>query len=469
MFRSEEWSRRAPAGHGALRAWDQVRKELLSDFGADVYRVAVAPLRLIGEWNGALVFLAETETALSKLSLRQDRIEQRLRAHLPQLQRIEFKLERDLPEDVRALLLAAPEVEPAPAPASNAPHPLSYTFDSFCMDPTNFRALTVAQMVASGAGMAFPLTVIYGPPGVGKTHLLNAIRHQIEAGGSGRRTLLLWSQEFLERFQSELRGKRDASSFKDMVRDPDVLLIDDIQRIFGKKATEEEAAATFAIMTSQGRQVVVTADTGPDGFAGLDERLQRQLKGATACEITEPDAPLRRRILEARVAHYARLSPGFRVASDALDMIAERMEVTGRELDGAVGQLLVEAQVSGGLEVSLEIAEAALRGKLTTGAEKRVTIQLIQKVVAAQYGLTVDELLTRTRQQAIARPRQIAMYLSTTLGKRSLPYTGRKFGGYDHTTVMFARDKFRELVAQDEGVRNEIDEIIRRIRRENKD
>ncbi|MGE3141953.1 MAG: DnaA/Hda family protein [Hyphomonadaceae bacterium] len=453
-----------------------MRKELLAEFGADNYRTLIDPLRLLGEQDGRLALVAETSLAQERLRQRSHRLEARLRAYLPDLAGVDIKLDRDLTSEERQSLEEGASAA-APAPESAPAHPQSFTFETFCVDQSNFRALTVAKMVASGAGMAFPLTVIYGPPGCGKTHLLNAIKHAIETNGGGKRALLMWSQEFLENFQSALRRKQGSSSFKDMVREPDVLLIDDIQRIFGKKATEEEALATIAIMASRGRQVILTADTNADGFAGLDERLRRQIKGATACEIQEPDAALRRKILEQRVAHYARHTPGFSVRPEALDMIAERMPVSGRELDGAVGQLVVEAQVTGGLEVTMEVAESALRGKLSNLTEKRVTIQLIQKMVSAYYGLSVEELLTRTRQQSIARPRQIAMYLSIVMAKRSLPYTGEKFAppeqsadgrkGYDHTTVMFARDKFKKLYEEDPAVKAEIDELMRRIRREN--
>jgi chromosomal replication initiator protein len=205
-------------------------------------------------------------------------------------------------------------------------------------------------------------------------------------------------------------------------------------------------------------------------MSGLDERLRRVLKGATACEITEPGKELRRKILEQRVAHYARHLPGFAVAPDALDMIADRLAVSGRELDGAVGQLVVETQVNGGLDVTVDVAETALRGKLANlAAEKRVTIQLVQKVVAAHYGMSVEELLSRTRQQNIARPRQIAMFLALKLAKRSLPFTGDKFGGFDHTTVMFARNKIARLAEEDAAFKAELEEITRKIRRENQE
>ncbi len=469
MLQSDDWASRTAAGADKVRALTLVKKEINAELGGDFYRSYVEGMRVIGEINGKLYLSARTDYARDRIRERAlARIEARFRVYAPECGEIELRSERDLPDDVldaiagRAPVAEAEEAAPAPQ------HPLSYTFDTFCMDPTNFRAFTVAQMIATGAGMAFPVTVIYGPPGCGKTHLLNAIKYHIEHN-TGRTALLMWAQEFLEQFQSALQRKH-SSSFKELVRQPDVLLIDDIQRIFGKKATEEEALATVAMATQQGRQVILTCDTNADGMSGLDERLRRVLKGATECEITEPGTELRRKILEQRVAHYARHLPGFAVAPEALDMIAERLVVSGRELDGAVGQLVVETQVNGGLDVTMDVAETALRGKLANlAAEKRVTIQLVQKVVAAHYGMTVEELLSRTRQQNIARPRQIAMYLALKLAKRSLPFTGDKFGGFDHTTVMFARNKIARMVEEDPAFKAEIEEIIRKVRRENQD
>lgn len=472
MFDSDDRSRRGgPAGGGAARAFASVKKELLAELGQDFYTSYLDRLALTAERDGALIFVADSAFARDQIRARaQHRLEARLRVYLPGLARTEVILGADLPADWAGANDAADEdIEDAPEDAlePSASHPHSYTFEAFCMDPTNFRAATVAQMIASGVGSAFPLTLIYGPPGCGKTHLLNAIKHAVENGGSGREVLLMWSQEFLESFQSSLR--QGSAAFKAMVRKPQIILIDDLQRIFGKKATEEEMLTTIAIMTQQGRQVVITADTHADGMKTLDERLRRVLQGATACEITEPETALRRRILEQRVAHYARHMPGFAVAPDVLTMIAERLPVTGRELDGVVGQLVVETQVNGGLEVTMEVAEAALRGKLANLAEKRVTIQQVQKSVAAHYNMTVDDLLSRTRQQSIARPRQIAMFLALKLAKRSLPFTGEKFGGFDHTTVMFARNKFQKLHDEDANVRAELEEITRKIKRDCQD
>jgi chromosomal replication initiator protein len=462
MDQGEE-PRRIPAGIGAARAYELVRKELLSEFGADFFRSYIDGLRLVAELDGVLLFRASSQVAQERLrQMVQHRLESRLRTYVPGLGPIQILLQHEIPEDVRSLADARLERAPVEAPAPSLVDGMN--FETYCVDPSNHRAFTVAQMIAAGAGVTFPVWLVHSPPGCGKSHLLSAITR--EAVKQGRKVLMLTGQEFLEMFQSALHKKRDSSSFKDMVRAPDLLIIDDFHRICGKKATQEEAFDTFYDVTRRGGQVVLAANHGAEGLEGLDETLRAKLKGAAASEIAEPDEALRRRILDMRVAHHARANSGFSVAPEALDMIARRMHVTGRELDGAVCQLLIEWKISGGTTVTLEAAANALQSKLADGAERRITVQIVQKVVARHYGMTVQQLLERTRRHAIARPRQVAMYLACKMTHASLPDIGQRFGGFDHTTIMYARDRIAALVEQDPSVNAEIEGIARAIRRE---
>jgi chromosomal replication initiator protein len=461
----EESARLDLAGLGAARAYELVRKELARELGADVFRSYIDQLRLVADWNGTLLFRADSQMAKERVEqLYQHRLEARMRAYVPNLGPIKVLLEEEIPEDVRALADARIGDAPVRAAPTLQGGRESFSFESFCVDESNRRAVAVAQMIASGEGEAFPIWLVHSPPGCGKTHLLCSIARSAIA--RGQKVLMLTGQEFLETFQAALHKKRDSSAFKEAMRAPDLLIIDDFHRICGKRATEEEAFDTFYELTRRGAQVVLAANHGAEGLQGLDDTLRNKLKGAAACEIGEPDEPLRRRILDMRVAHHQKAAPDFRVSSEALDMIAARMHVTGRELDGAVSQLLIEWKITGGQDVTLDAAANALQSKLSEAGERRVTVLLVQKIVARHFNMSVQQLLERTRRHSIARPRQIAMYLACELTQASLPHIGHRFNGFDHTTVMYARDRIKGLAAKDPSFRAEIDALARLIRRE---
>ncbi len=461
-----EEARRSAAGVGAARAYELVRKELFSEFGADAFRSYIDPLRLVAELDGVLLFRAHTQVAQERVRQQiQHRLEARLRAYEPRVRTTQILLEHEIPEDVRALADARIE-EARHSAAPPATQPNSMTFATFCEGPSNQRALAVARMIATGTGEAFPVWLVHSTPGLGKTHLLCAIAHEAGIATPERKVLMMTGQEYLEQFQSALHKKRDSSAFKEMVRAPHLLLIDDFHRLCGKPATELEAFDTIHELTRRGGQVVLAADNDASGLRDLNETLRARLKGVPSCEIEEPDASLRRHILEMRIRHHARLTPGFSVASDALDMIAERIQGSGRDLDGALSQLIIEWTISGGTEVTLEAAANALQTKLSEAAEKRITVQLVQKVVARQFNMSVQQLLERTRRHTIARPRQIAMFLACRMTQASLPDIGARFGGFDHTTVMYARDRVAQLMEQDPAFRAELDNLARLIRRE---
>lgn len=460
MEQGEEVARREPAGLGAALAYELARKELQREHGQEIFGKYIENLSLVAEWNGSLLFKTNSRIAQEHLRAHVlQRLQARMRAYCPHVERIEILLEHEIPEDVRALASARiGEARPAPE-ARYAP----MRFDNFAADVSNQRALAVAEMIGGGQS-PFPVWLVHSAPGRGKTHLLSAIQHAVESQ-SGREVLMVTGQDFLEQFQSALQ-RRDSASFKERVRAPDVLIIDDFHRLCGKKATEEEAFDTMHDVTRRGGVVVLAANHGAEGLAGLDDTLRAKLKGAAATEILESDTLLRRRILDMRLAHHARVCPGFAVAADALDMIADRIAGSGRDLDGALCQLLIEWKVSGGTEVTLDAAAQALQNKFADSAERRVTVQLVQKVVARHYGMAVPQLLERTRRHAIARPRQVAMYLACRLTHASLPDIGARFGGFDHTTIMYARDRIAELMAKEPALAAEIETIIRAIRRE---
>ncbi len=447
----------------AHAAFARARKSLEDLFDQDEYRAWIEPLRLVGMTNGALVFVAPNSVVRDRVrNYVQHKLERLLGEQMPLESPIQVTVASELPAEARELAAAATpirsEVRIEAAPEPSAQH---NTFESFCVGASNAAAHLLAQDVARGEAQAFPLVMLHGPPGVVKTHLMQAVAHEAARVAPHRRVRLMMAQIFIAAFQAALSNRKDMSAFKALVRENDLLLIDDVHRIAGKRATEEEFLDTVAVVMSLGGQVVVSADHGPQGLQGFDERLRNQLRGATDCALGMPDFELRRRIVEMRAGLYRATAPQFALPPEVTDLIAARMAVTGRELDGAVRQLLMAHRE--GAPLTLAEAEQRLKHKFSE-PEKRPTIELIIKTTARSFGLTPQQLLSRTRQQAIARPRQVAMYLACHMTTRSLPHIGKRFGNFDHTTVLYARERVPQLMEKDPAFRAEVEDAMRAVR-----
>lgn len=433
-------------------------------FDKDEFRAWIEPLRLVGMANGALVFVAPNSVVRDRVRhYVQHKLERLLSEHMALDAPIVVTVPAELPPEARDLAAAATPLRTESGPVEAAGEATAHgaTFETFCAGPSNAAAHLMAQDIARGAASAFPLVLFHGPAGVGKTHLLQAIAAEAARVTPNRRVRLMMAQIFIADFQAALSNRKDMSAFKSFVRENDLLLIDDVHRIAGKRATEEEFLDTVAVVMSLGGQVVVSADHGPQGLQGFDERLRNQLRGATDCALAAPDFDLRRRIVEMRAKVYRATAPDFVLPSDVVDLIAGRMAVTGRELDGAVRQLLMAHRE--GAPLTLAEAEQRLRHKFSE-PEKRPTIDLIIKTTARSFGLSPQQMLARTRQQAIARPRQVAMYLACQMTTRSLPHIGKRFGNFDHTTVLYARERVPQLIDKDPAFRAEVEQAIRAIR-----
>lgn len=459
QFRNVALFHSTPAG--AHAAFDLVRNDLRIEFGLETYRSWLESLTLVAAYDDSLVFLTHCATSRDWVTRNaQHRLEAHLSSRITLKAPVTICVESDLPAPLKELLAERAEERPT-APEAGQTR-ARFTFDNFCVGASNQAAYSVARAIASGEADALPLALFHGAPGVGKTHLLQSIIAEAQRIDPSRRVRYMMSQIFIEEFQAALHKKKDSSGFKAMVRDNALLILEDVQRIAGKRATEEEFFDTIAVVTANGGQVVLSADHGAEGLNGFDDRLRAHLRGAIECEISEPDFELSRRILQMKVSQYAAQTPGFAIDEPVIQLIAERVRGPGRLLDGAVRQLLVEAGMAG-REVTMELAERVLKGRFSA-VEKRPSVDSIIKSTAKHFSLTPQELLARSRRRSIARPRQIAMFICTRMTTRSLPDIGNRFGGFDHTTVLYARDRVAELLESDTQVREEIETIERSIR-----
>ncbi|RFP07411.1 chromosomal replication initiation protein DnaA, partial [Komagataeibacter xylinus] len=367
--------------------------------------------------------------------------------------------------------LAAAREEAAPRPAAPAPvaeeprhaevrsdlaAPLDprFTFDTFVVGKPNEFAYACARRVAERpSSPGFNPLFLYGGVGLGKTHLMHAIGAELLR--EGRVSVAYMSAEkFMYRFIAAIRSQ-STMEFKEQLRSVDVLMIDDLQFLIGKDNTQEEFFHTFNALVDAGRQIVVSADKSPSDLSGLEDRLRTRLGCGMVADIHATTFELRISILEAKAS-----ASGVVVPAKVLEFLAHKITSNVRELEGALNRLIAHANLFG-RPVTLEATQDVLHDILKAH-DRRVTIEEIQRKVAEHWNIRLTDMSSARRARAVARPRQVAMYLAKQLTSRSLPEIGRKFGNRDHTTVMHAVTRVTELMEQDPAFAEDV-ELLRRM------
>ncbi|HEX9702429.1 MAG TPA: chromosomal replication initiator protein DnaA [Rhodospirillales bacterium] len=336
----------------------------------------------------------------------------------------------------------------------SAPLDRRYTFEHFVVGKPNEFAYAAARRVADAARPPFNPLFLYGGVGLGKTHLMHAIAWHIRERTPKRTVIYLSAEKFMYRFIRALR-EQNTVDFKDQFRSVDVLMIDDVQFISGKDSTQEEFFHTFNSLVDQGRQIVISADKSPSDLEGMEERLISRLNCGLVADIHATTYELRLGILQSKAEQLA-----VKVPQKVLEFLAHKITANVRELEGGLNRVVAHAQLVG-REISLEATQDVLHDLLRAN-DRRVTIEEIQKRVAAHFNIRVSDMHSARRARSVARPRQVAMYLAKQLTARSLPEIGRKFGGRDHTTVMHAVKKVDELREHDSSFAEDV-ELLRRM------
>ena len=361
---------------------------------------------------------------------------------------------------------AAPQAAPAQylqmAQAKpNASPRARFTFDNFVIGPSNELAHAVAKRVASAQASPYNPIVIYGPHGMGKTHLLYAVQAHIAQTDPARRVRLISAEEFVGSFVQSVRaqGRGEIEAFKLGLRDVDLLIIDDTHFIADKPGSQEELLHTLIALVDEGKQILLACDRHPHAIEKAGSRLKSYLTGGLLCDIGAADYELRVRILD-RLIEKRRENghPALSMPRNARDHLAARINATPRDLEGAFNQVLARSEFLG-QPLTLENVQDAL-SQSRYGGTVRPSVDKIQKACAKEFGITVDEILSKRRSRAIARPRQAAMYLCKQMTTRSLPDIGRRFGGRDHTTVIHAVKRIEALRAEDKTLDSQIEAVI---------
>ncbi|EFG85067.1 chromosomal replication initiator protein DnaA [Novacetimonas hansenii] len=335
-----------------------------------------------------------------------------------------------------------------------APLDPRFTFDTFVVGKPNEFAYACARRVAERpSSPGFNPLFLYGGVGLGKTHLMHAIGSELVR--EGRVSVAYMSAEkFMYRFIAAIRSQ-STMEFKEQLRSVDVLMIDDLQFLIGKDNTQEEFFHTFNALVDAGRQIVVSADKSPSDLSGLEDRLRTRLGCGMVADIHATTFELRISILEAKAT-----ASGVEVPAKVLEFLAHKITSNVRELEGALNRLIAHANLFG-RPVTLETTQDVLHDILKAN-NRRVTIEEIQRKVAEHWNIRLTDMSSARRSTVVARPRQVAMFLSKQLTSRSLPEIGRKFGNRDHTTVIYAVRRVMELMEQDPAFAEDV-ELLRRM------
>jgi len=303
-----------------------------------------------------------------------------------------------------------------------------YTFDTLVVGAANEVAFRAAQAVSAEPGTRFNPVFLHGGVGLGKTHLINAIAHELLRRRARMQVACLPAESFMNVLITSLKQDQ-MNSFRERFRQIDALILDDVQFLAGKERTQEEFFHTFNALYGNEKQIVLTSDKPPGAIAGLEQRLRSRFEGGLIADIHPPTREMRLAILGAKAS-----AAGIELDPEVADLLVQRSGISVRELEGALNRVAAMAAVRG-TAITAELAAAAL------GAFARrssVSVEVIQQLVSHRFGVTVADLVSHRREREVSYPRQVAMYLSRTMAEASFPAIAEKFGGRDHSTVMYA-------------------------------
>ena len=429
----------------AEAAWKRVRANLRLSAGARLFDQWLKPIELVETGDSAKIRLTLPSEFMTNWvrSHYADRLLHEFRALIPDL--AEVIVETVSAATPVAVFVADSVAVPVAAVKERPALDPRFTFDRFCVDASNRVAHNAARALAEPGPPRFSPLFLHSVTGNGKSHLMHAIGHAYLAAVPGAGVIAMSAERFMFDFVAAMRAK-DTHAFKMRLRSVDLLLIDDLQFIAGKDATQEEFFHTINEVMAAGKRIVITADRCPQALDGVEARIVSRLAGGLVADIKSPEPGLRAAVLAHRLAEH----PEAHVPADVLDMLAARITGNVRDLEGALNRLIAYSALTGEA-IDMDFAVATL-GETLRGSQRRITIDEIQKAVSIHFDLKPIELVSARRARAVARPRQIAMYLSKRLTTRSLPEIGRKFGGRDHSTVIHAVRRIEELRDTDRDV-----------------
>ena len=443
--------------------WQQICAGLRRDMGAQIFGQWIKPIRLsvFNSDSGTMLLVLPSEFAANWV---RDRYSERLllawKAHHPAVKALDFQAQSGSAKIAQIsnsnVAAANSQYQAVPEGKFRLDLDPRMTFELFIAGPSNVLALNAAQRTAAAEKPLFSPLYLQSSTGQGKTHLMHAIGHAFREEFPSSTIIYMSAERFMIEFVSAMR-RNEGMEFKASLREADLLMIDDIQFIVGKNSTQEEFLHTVDSLISQGKRVVVAADRPPQALDGVDQRLLSRLSMGLVADIQSAGLELRRDILKHRLATM----PHQHVSEEVVEFLARTISRNLRELEGGLNKLLAYAQLTG-REISRELAEEQL-SDILSACRRRITIDEIQRTVCEYYRLDRNEMSSKRRARAVARPRQVAMYLAKVMTPRSYPEIGRKFGGRDHSTVIHAVKLVEHLRGEDSEMDNDVRMLLRQL------
>jgi len=443
-----------------LEQWQAICKKLSEDFGDAIFKSWIKPLELVSVGDDFVHFNVPSRFMKDWiLAHYSERLKHHWSEVLPNLKRIKISIQASTSPRLEVISESSPsegiELEALDDAGNDMGAALDsrFTFENFVVGKPNELAYAAAQRVAESETPLFNPLFLYGGVGLGKTHLMHAIAWHIKKTHPNRKVIYLSAEKFMYQFIRALRYK-DTVAFKEQFRTVDVLMVDDVQFMGGKDTTQEEFFHTFNALVDNNRQVIISADKSPADLEKMEDRLKSRLGWGLVADIHPTTYELRLGILQAK-AEVLKV----KIPKDVMEFLAFRISSNIRELEGALNRIVAHATLIG-RSINIDTTQEVLRDLLRSN-DRRITIDDIQKRVCEFYNVKISDLLSSRRLQSIAKPRQVAVYLSKILTSKSLPEIGRQFGGRDHTTVLHSVRKVQEACQTDKEFSNDID-ILRR-------
>ena len=434
--------------------WDDILSTMKTEYDlSDVsYKTWVEPLHIYKIEGDTIYILPKDDAQPFTINYIKKKYEDLLKVTIADFTGKEYNLEFILPKSV--------ETEVQTPVARNSGLNPKYTFDSFVVGNNNKFAQNAALAVAETPGEAYNPLYIYGGPGLGKTHLMHAIGNYILTENPDKKVLYVTSEEFLNEVIESLRSTNNATAmtkFRNKYRAVDVLMIDDIQFIIGKESTQEEFFHTFNTLHSAGKQIILTSDRPPKEMKTLEDRFRSRFEWGLMADIGYPDYETRMAIIRNKVD-----TEHINLSTEILQYIGENIKSNIREIEGALNKLSALARLEN-KEITIDVAVEELQNIISPDKPKEITPQLIVEVVAEHYQISMDQMTGKNRSNAIAKPRQIAMYLCKQMTDYPLDAIGALLGGRDHSTIIHGANKIADEIAKDTVLQAQIDTITKKI------